>query len=227
MQWLDENEMSFPDPGDGDDDGLIAIGGDLSPERLLFAYSLGLFPWFNEDDPILWWSPNPRLVLFPADLKVSKSMRPYFNQGKFTVSYNRCFRKVMEQCAAKSRIGQEGGTWISADIIDAYSKLHQLGFAHSVEVWDKNEQLIGGLYGIALGKVFYGESMFSHVSNASKFGFITMVQNLSAHEFKMIDCQQETAHLTSLGAKSIARTEFMDKLFEWTKAKPLTGFLKS
>lgn len=220
MLWINENELSFPDPREGDDEGLIAIGGDLSPARLIFAYSIGLFPWYNEGDPILWWSPNPRLVMFPQELRIAKSMRPYFNQEKFTCSFDKAFRKVMESCAAVNRNGQEGGTWISAEIIEAYCQLHSLGYAHSVEVWDKSGNLVGGLYGIALGKVFFGESMFARVSNASKFGFIFLVGKLLEWGFELIDCQQETSHLASLGARSIPRDAFIDKLFQWTILEP-------
>lgn len=209
VYWLSEENNEFPYPDTASTDGILAVGGDLSPERLLSAYQLGIFPWFNEGEPILWWSPDPRLVLFPAEMKVSKSMRPYFNQQKFRVSCDTCFRTVIEMCSLSRET--EGGTWITSDMIEAYSRLHELGFAHSVEVWAGNE-LVGGLYGIGLGKIFFGESMFSSVSNASKFGFITLVRKLESLGYWLIDCQQETKHLSSLGARPIRRTAFLDVL---------------
>lgn len=192
--------------------GIVAVGGDLSPERLLHAYRLGLFPWFSEDQPILWWSPDPRFVLFPADLKVARSMRPYFNQGKFTVTYDQDFRAVISACQEAYRPGQYG-TWITEEMLEAYCHLNELGFAHSVEVW-KGDDLVGGLYGIALGRIFFGESMFARVSNASKFGFISLVRRLQKRGYVLIDCQQETRHLASLGAESIPRSTFLQYLAE-------------
>jgi leucyl/phenylalanyl-tRNA--protein transferase len=216
--WLSEDHNVFPDPGLANDDGVLAIGGDLSPERLLIAYGSGIFPWFNEGDPILWWSPDPRFVLFPDELKVAKSMRPYFNQRKFDYTLDEDFRRVIRQCQTQPRKGQYVGTWITKEMLEAYCHLHELGFAHSVEVWKKGE-LVGGLYGIALGKIFFGESMFTCVSNASKFGFISLVRLLTKLEFWLIDCQQETRHLESLGARNIARETFMDYL-EKNKREP-------
>ena len=183
--------------------GIVAIGGDLSVERLLFAYAHGIFPWFDEGEPILWWSLAPRMVLFPEELVVSKSMRPYFNQKKFDVTFNQNFSEVMRSCRTMKRNGQSGGSWITDDLIAAYSRLHKLGYAHSVEVWQAGE-LVGGLYGVALGRIFFGESMFAKVQNASKFGFITWVQLLQSLGFWLIDCQQETSHLRSLGARPIS-----------------------
>jgi leucyl/phenylalanyl-tRNA---protein transferase len=205
--WLDDNEISFPSPDQATPEGVLAIGGDLSPARLLFAYQLGIFPWFNENDPILWWSPDPRFVLFPEELIVAKSMRPYFNQGKFKATIDHDFEAVMRACQLQYRPGQGGGSWITEDMIAAYSALHRSGFAHSVEVWEDGE-LVGGLYGISLGKVFFGESMFARRSNASKFGFISLVRKLKELGFWLIDCQQETQHLGSLGARAIPRTQF-------------------
>jgi leucyl/phenylalanyl-tRNA--protein transferase len=167
--WLTE-EISFPPPELANEDGILAVGGDLSTDRLLLAYSMGLFPWFNPDDPILWWSPDPRFVLYPDKLKVAKSMRPYFNQNKFQVTFDTCFEKVIMACQQQYRKGQSGGTWITDEMVTSYTQLNKLGFAHSVEVW-KDEELVGGLYGISLGKIFFGESMFAKRSNASKFGF--------------------------------------------------------
>jgi len=207
LYWL-QDELNFPHPNLSDPDGLLAIGGDLSPERLLLAYKNGIFPWFNPGEIYLWWSPNPRFVLFPKDLKVSKSMRPYFNQKKFEVRYDTCFDQVIKLCSEAKRKGQKG-TWITDEMITAYIQLHELGWAHSIEVYEK-DKLVGGLYGIAMGRVFFGESMFAKVNNASKFGFISLVEKLIDHGFDLIDCQQETPHLRSLGAISISRDEFLD-----------------
>jgi len=207
MYWLPPDEIVFPPATATNPDGILAIGGDLSPERLLLAYSKGIFPWYNPGEVIMWWCPDPRFVLYPADLKVHKSMRSYFNQNKYQVTYNQQFEGVMRACA-EARPGQEFGTWISEEMIEGYVALHELGFAHSVEVWD-GEALVGGLYGIAIGKVFFGESMFQKKSNASKFGFISLVRRLTELGFELIDCQQETSHLGSLGAVAIDRMEFL------------------
>lgn len=209
--WLSSTQIYFPDPEYFDTPDVVAIGGDLSPDRLLLAYSMGIFPWYSEDEPILWWSPDPRMVLFPDELKVSKSMRPLFNQHKFEVTYNRDFEGVMRQCMLNERIGQSGGSWINEEMIESYSRLHQRGYAHSVEVW-QGDDMVGGLYGIGIHRVFFGESMFAKVPNASKYGFITFIQKLREQGFLMIDCQQETQHLTSLGARMISRTAFYDIL---------------
>ncbi len=208
---LDSENNSFPHPSYANDDGILAVGGDLSPLRLITAYTYGIFPWYNPGEPILWWSPDPRFVLFPDDLNVSKSMRPYFNQRKFKVTYDRAFIQVISRCKENIRQGQMGGSWITKDMINAYYRLHQLGYAHSVEVWQK-EKLVGGLYGIALGKVFFGESMFTTVSNASKFGFISLTRELKKRGYWLIDCQQETQHLGTLGATSISREAFLEIL---------------
>jgi len=207
--WLSEEDLEFPHPELANEDGILAIGGDLSPQRLIRAYSIGLFPWFNPEDPILWWSPDPRFVVFPSELKVAKSMRPYFNQQKYQLSFDTDFESVIRACQNAYRKGQNGGTWISEEMIDAYCKLHQEGFAHSVEVWD-DKKLVGGLYGVSLGKIFFGESMFSTKSNASKFGFISLVRKLEEQGFWLIDCQQHTAHLESLGGRGISRTTFLE-----------------
>lgn len=200
--------MVFPHASLSNGDGLLAVGGDLSPARILLAYKNGIFPWFNPGELFLWWSPDPRFVLFPEELKVSKSMRPYFNQKKFTVKYDTCFRQVIEHCSQFKRKGQNG-TWITDEMIEAYVNLHEMGWAHSVEVY-ADEELVGGLYGIAMGKVFFGESMFANVTNASKFGFISLVRQLLKRGFTLIDCQQETPHLASLGATAIPRDTFLD-----------------
>lgn len=200
----------FPDPEIVRPDGPACFGGDLSPERLFAAYRIGYFPWFSEGEPILWWHPDPRFVLFPAKLKVSKSMRPYFNQQKYTVRYDTDFRRVMEACRATLRPGQ-WGSWITDELIEGYVGLHEAGLAHCVEVYEGDE-LVGGLYGLALGRVFFGESMFHYRPNASKFGFISLVRRLHERGYRLIDCQQETGHLKSLGGEPIPRSAFIDLL---------------
>ena len=210
VYWLRDNELSFPHPEQASSDGLLAVGGDLSVERLLYAYSWGIFPWYSAGDPILWWHPDPRFVLYPDKLKVSKSMRPYFNQQKYTTTYDQAFSEVIKACSSIPRAGQES-TWITPEMIKAYEQLHEAGFAHSVEVWQDHE-LVGGLYGIAIGKVFFGESMFARATNASKFGFISLVRDLQKKGYELIDCQQETPHLASLGAEAISRKAFLKEL---------------
>ena len=212
MVYLSPNEISFPDPQFLESEsGLMAIGGDLSPERLLFAYQLGLFPWFNEGEEILWWCPNPRFVIFPNQLKVSKSMKKILRDEVFTFTENQCFRRVMEECKNVYRKDQDG-TWISNELINSFEILHQNGIAKSVEVWQNNE-LVGGFYGVQIGKVFCGESMFSKVSNASKAGFINFVQK-NSEELHLIDCQIHTEHLESLGATMIPKLDYLTILKE-------------
>lgn len=203
-------ELFFPDVCEADRNGILAVGGDLSPERLMLAYKSGIFPWFDSDEPILWWSPAQRMVLFPDELVVSKSMQTILRKEIFKVTFNKDFRAVISNCSQISRNGQRG-TWISKDMIEAYVKLHELGYAKSVEVW-QNGELVGGLYGIDLGHMFCGESMFSKVSNASKVAFITLVENLKIRQYKLIDCQVHNDHLESLGAREIERQEFMEML---------------
>ncbi len=215
MFWLHPKKLTFPPYQYTDRRGLLAIGGRISPKILLDAYSKGIFPWYT-DDPPLWWHPDPRCVLFPDELKISKSMRPYFNQKKFSVTYNSCFNEVMEYCKNVKREAQDG-SWINVDLIDSFNQLHHLGYAHSVEVWDTEKRLVGGLYGLLLGKVFFGESMFSLVPNASKFGFIHFVQYVKSRGVVVIDCQQETNHLKSMGARVIPRTEFMQLIEKYAK----------
>ena len=200
-------ELYFPPVEETSPEGILAVGGDLSPERLMLAYKSGIFPWFEDDEPILWWSPEERMVLFFDDLKISKSMRNVLNKGEFNVTFNKDFKAVITNCQQAKRVGQNG-TWITNDMINAYCKLHELGFAKSVEVW-KNNELVGGLYGIDLGDVFCGESMFSKVSNASKVAFITLAQKLEKADYKLIDCQVHNNHLESLGCVEIDREEFM------------------
>lgn len=209
--WIDQELPQFPDPRKADSEGIVAIGGDLSVKTLLAAYSKGIFPWYNENQPILWWCPDPRFVLHPDDLKVSKSMRPYFNQAKYIVTYDTAFEHVMTACGRIPRKDQPAGSWITPDMLQGYIDLHHAGFAHSIEVWEEGA-LVGGLYGVAIGKIFFGESMFALRPNASKMGFIQLVHSLKKRGYELIDCQQETGHLGTLGAKSIQRTTFLDKL---------------
>ncbi len=204
MQFLNSNNY-FPDVTNATEDGLLAVGGDLSAERLLFAYQKGIFPWFENDDTILWWSPDPRFVLYPKELKVSKSMKQVLRNTDFTITVNKDFDAVIKACAEAKRPGQDD-TWITKGMIEAYTKLYQLGHAKSVEVW-QNKQLVGGFYGVDLDNgVFCGESMFSKVNNASKAAFISYVQNT---DYKLIDCQVYTNHLESLGAINIPRDSFL------------------
>ena len=206
------DKLVFPPVEMATPEGIIAIGGDLGTERLLLAYRSGIFPWYNQDEPIVWWSPDPRFVLFPDKLRITKSMQSVLNNGSFRFTINRAFSKVLQNCKTITRQGQEG-TWITPAIEQAYTELHELGYAHSAEAW-MNGELVGGLYGIRLGNVFFGESMFSKVSNASKFAFINYVHQLQKEKVTLIDCQVYTAHLESLGAKMIERNRFMALLAE-------------
>ncbi|WP_299259679.1 leucyl/phenylalanyl-tRNA--protein transferase [uncultured Aquimarina sp.] len=210
--YILNHSIDFPIVSDANEDGLLALGGDLSIPRLLNAYHNGIFPWYDEDQPILWFSPDPRMVLFPGDLKISKSMRQLFRKNRFEITFNKDFKQVIDNCASISRSDQFG-TWITSDMQEAYIQLHKMGYAISVEVWE-NEVIVGGLYGIWLEnkKMFCGESMFSKVSNASKYGFIKLVENLKEKGVKLIDCQVYTDHLASLGAKEISRDTFMEFL---------------
>jgi leucyl/phenylalanyl-tRNA--protein transferase len=200
---LDER-LIFPKPELAEPDGLLALGGDLSPERLLLAYQHGIFPWYSDDTPILWYSPHKRFVLYPNELRISKSMRQVMRSGKFAVTQNVAFEEVIDACSSVPREGQDG-TWITSDMKQAYIDLHKLGFAYSYEVWQQNE-LVGGLYGVHAGRVFCGESMFSRVSNASKTALITLCQ---LGKFELIDCQVHTEHLESMGARFIDRKAYL------------------
>ncbi len=220
--WLNENELSFPHPALAEPGGLLAVGGDLDADRLLLAYRNGIFPWFEEEGQFYWYSPEPRWVLFPAELRVHKSMRSIFNGNKFRYTLDTDFEGVMRACAETQRGPEHEGSWITPAFVAAYSQLHRQGVAHSVEVW-QGDRLVGGLYGIALGKVFYGESMFTRVPNASKAGFITLVRALEKAGFRLVDCQQQTAHLESLGARGINRELFLEYLAGNVYEKTLVG----
>jgi leucyl/phenylalanyl-tRNA--protein transferase len=203
-------ELFFPPVSSANPDGILAIGGDLCPERLQLAYKSGIFPWFEEDEPIIWWSPNPRMVLFLDELVVSKSMRNILNRNVFKVTFNQNFREVISNCQQVKREGQNG-TWITNDMIEAYCKLNEMGIAKSVEVW-QNDELVGGLYGVDLRHIFCGESMFSKVSNASKVAFIALVNQLKEKNYKLLDCQVYNEHLESLGCREIDRIDFIQIL---------------
>lgn len=204
-----DRSINFPPVHLSEPDGLLAIGGDLSKDRLLAAYQLGIFPWY-EGPEILWWCPDPRFILFPAELKISKTMKSLIRKGHFTFTVNKAFGEVINNCRGVSRRGQDG-TWISDEVLKAYTALHGDGYAHSAEAWLDGE-LVGGLYGIRMGNVFFGESMFSLVSNASKFAFINYVETLKAEGIQLIDCQVYTQHLESLGARMIPRKDFVEML---------------
>lgn len=202
--------LEFPLVENANTEGLLAVGGDLSPERLMLAYRNGIFPWFNDDSLILWWSPDPRMVLFPENIEISKSMRKIIRSGRFHLTKDTCFEAVIERCASIERKGQKG-TWITKNMKNAYIELHHKGFARSYEVWE-SDALVGGLYGIDLGHVFCGESMFSTVSNASKFAFIKLAQELEHKDYLLIDCQIYNGHLASMGAKELPRSNFLQLL---------------
>ncbi len=207
----DSNDLRFPPVEMASPEGLLAIGGDLRAERLLEAYRHGIFPWYNPGQPILWWSPDPRAVLFPKKLRISRSLRKTLRQQKFSVTLDKAFRDVMTNCALPRRQYPGGGTWITAEMIEAYCLLHERGLAHSVESW-REGKLVGGLYGVALGGVFFGESMFSHETDASKVALAHLIRHLENWGFSLIDCQLPSAHLFSLGAEEIRRHEFMQYL---------------
>lgn len=210
--YLPEEVDFFPHPLYADDDGLLAMGSRLSVENILLAYQWGIFPWTSEGEPLLWWYTFPRCVLVPSELKVSRSMRPYLNSDKWRWSIDEDFRAVMSKCKQKERKGQ-AGTWIFGELESVFMELHEMGYAHSVEVWE-DDRLIGGLYGLSLGNIFFGESMFADESNASKYGFIHFIRWLERNGTTLVDCQQETAHLKSLGAKMIPSESFYKRLKE-------------
>ncbi|MGQ9744625.1 MAG: leucyl/phenylalanyl-tRNA--protein transferase [Dissulfurimicrobium sp.] len=200
----------FPPPGLARPDGLLAIGGDLSPERLIAAYRLGIFPWYGPGEPILWWSPDPRLILYPGKLHVSRRLQRTMRLGRFEITFDHAFDEVIRACR-ETRIKAGEGTWICEEMIEAYSRLYEMGIAHSSEAWLEG-RLVGGLYGVAIGRVFFGESMFSMVKDASKVAFVTLVRQLEVWGFELIDCQVTTRHLISLGAQEIPRKDFLTSL---------------
>ncbi len=211
------DKASFPPPHFSEGDGLLAVGGDLSEERLVKAYYMGIFPWYSDPDPILWWSPDPRLVLFPSELRVSRRLRRTIRSGTFRVTMDTAFEQVIQSCAEIPR-KHEKGTWITPEMVAAYCRLHTAGFAHSVEAWSEG-RLAGGLYGVAIGRCFFGESMFSNQSNASKVAFVELVEYLHKKKFRLIDCQVTTTHLKNFGAREIPRAEFLN-ILEALREKP-------
>ncbi|MFM7293428.1 MAG: leucyl/phenylalanyl-tRNA--protein transferase [Burkholderiales bacterium] len=219
IPWITRGAR-FPSPNTAlvDPDGLLCAGGDLRPATIVAAYSQGIFPWFSDGQPILWWTPDPRMVLFPEEFKLSRSLTKTIRQQKFEVTFNVAFRRVIENCAAPREPG--GGTWIVEQIQDAYTLLHNQGFAHSVESW-AGDQLVGGLYGVAIGQAFFGESMFTRQTDASKVAFATLVDKLTRDGFRLIDCQQQTRHLASFGARPIPRAEFLQRLAELINSNEL------
>jgi leucyl/phenylalanyl-tRNA--protein transferase len=211
LTWLQRDSLDFPPLAKAlrDPNGLLAAGGDLSPERLISAYRHGCFPWYQDGQPILWWSPDPRTVLFPDELHISRSLRKVLRQNPYRVSFDQAFAAVIQACAAPRTYAD--GTWITTPMQQAYLQLHERGIAHSVEVW-REDELVGGLYGLAMGRLFFGESMFSRADNASKVGFATLVEQLRAWGFVLIDCQMPSQHLHNFGAKAISRDAFADCL---------------
>lgn len=224
LYWLDPDgdPEEFPDPelAAKEPNGLLAVGGDLSPRRLLAAYRRGIFPWYSADEPILWWTPDPRAVLFLDELKISRSLRKSIRKGEFTVTADRDFAAVIDACATARR--QREGTWISTPLREAYCTLHRLGIAHSIETW-RADQLVGGLYGVSVGRMFFGESMFSRVTDASKVALTALVAQLTRWDFGPIDCQVRSAHLLSLGAREIPRAEFCKLLLHWQQQRGPVG----
>lgn len=215
IEEIRKNTLHFPDPNDANEDGIVAWGGDLHPYRVLNAYQNGIFPWYSNRDPILWWSPNPRLIMELNDFKISRSLKKSIKKFNYKIDQN--FSEIILKCANANRRNQEG-TWINKDIIDTYTQLHKMGFAHCIESYQDNK-LVGGLYGIAIGKVFCGESMFADVADASKAAYATLVSHLKGWGYSFIDCQVPTDHLKSLGAKEISRVEFLHKLEKDSKIK--------
>ncbi len=211
MYRLNRGDLRFPPVECASSDGLLAVGGDLRPERLLEAYRHGIFPWYDDDQPILWWSPDPRAVLFPGKLHVSRSLKKTLRANLFTVTLDTSFRLVMEQCAGPRPQYPEGGTWITHEMLEAYTRLHELGHAHSVETW-QDGRLVGGLYGVAIGGAFFAESMFTRVDDASKVALVRLVTQLKAWGFRLMDCQQSSPHVRRFGAEEIPRRDFLTRL---------------
>ncbi len=219
--FLLSDTLDFPPPQRARQDGLLAVGGDLSQERLLLAYRMGIFPWYSEEDPIIWWSPDPRLVLYPDELKVSRSLRKVIRQERFRITLDTAFAQVIDACA-QVRLERGEGTWIGPDMVRAYRRLHASGFAHSAEAW-REGRLAGGLYGVSVGGCFFGESMFSRESNASKAAFVTLVAHLRTLGFDLIDCQVRTDHLIRFGAREIPRNRFLAQLDASIRRPTLRG----
>ncbi len=215
------NQIIFPDPSNANQEGLLAYGGNLEPETLIQAYTQGIFPWYDDSSPVMWWSPDPRMILFPKEMKISNSLKHTLNSGKYKCSFDQSFKEVISQCARVSRAGQKG-TWITSEMQKAYLKLHKMGLAHSVETW-KNDQLIGGLYGISLGSAFFGESMFHHMPDASKVALYYLNEHIKKWDFDFIDAQTPTSHLKSMGAKEISRDKFLNLLGKSMKKPNRTG----
>jgi len=215
-------DFSFPPVEQATPEGLLAVGGDLQPERLLAAYRRGIFPWYNEDQPILWWSPDPRAVLFPGNLHVSRSLKRSLRPGLFTVTFDTRFREVMEQCSGPRPQYPEGGTWITPAMVEAYTTLHEMGHAHSAETW-QGGRLVGGVYGVAIGGAFFAESMFTKVDDASKVALVTLVRQLQQWGFRIIDCQQASPHIFRLGAEEIPRKDFIKALTTAVSLPDLRG----
>ena len=213
--------LIFPPPHLAREDGLLGVGGDLSPQRLILAYQNGIFPWFSRGEPLLWWSPDPRMVLFPRNINISRSLRKCIRKNIFTITMDQCFIDVITACA-DSRTQKGEDTWLVDGMIPAYTRLHEMGLAHSVEAW-QDKQLVGGLYGVSLGRTFFGESMFSLVSNSSKVALAALCHHLTALKFELIDCQVATSHLTSMGAVDIPRSLFIQKLTRSLNKKPAKG----
>ncbi len=218
--YLLSDEIAFPSPQLAEE-GLLAVGGDLSRKRLLLAYRMGIFPWYSKYEPILWWSPDPRLVMYPGELRVSKSLQKTIKKGLFKITMDQAFEVVINACA-HSRTSADEGTWIVEEMVDAYCDLHESGFAHSVEAWQE-DRLAGGLYGVSLGRCFFGESMFTHISNASKVAFVALVKHLQALDFDLIDCQVSTPHLLRFGAREIPRARYLNELKKSLKPATLKG----
>jgi len=219
--FLISKEIAFPPPQLASPEGLLAIGGDLSRERLLTAYKQGIFPWYSDGQPIMWWSPDPRLVLYPGEIRIAKSLKRIIGKDLFHITMDKAFDEVIKRCAGERR-PNENGTWIVQEMIDAYCDLHESGFAHSVEAWIDGT-LVGGLYGVSLGRCFFGESMFSVKSNASKVAFVKLVEHLTRHSFGLVDCQVSTDHLIRFGAREISREQFMVTLERSLKEPSLRG----
>ncbi|MFC1516356.1 leucyl/phenylalanyl-tRNA--protein transferase [Thermodesulfobacteriota bacterium] len=219
--FLLSDKLSFPPPQLATTEGLLAVGGDLSQERLLLAYRLGIFPWFSDGEPILWWSPDPRLVLFPDEFRVSKTLRKIIKKKMFEITMDTAFEAVIHRCR-QIRLQNNEGTWITDDMIHAYCKLHDSGFAHSVECWHKGK-VAGGLYGVSLGRCFFGESMFTEKSNASNVALVHLLKHLNKNAFDMIDCQVKTSHLIRFGAREIPREHFLEQLQKSLQVPTLRG----